>query len=77
LNNELRILPLRKFTVTYQMQIDQNDVIKQDTFTADHHNVLDGSRNVFYRTGNIIREYQIPLMRIVVTPIDGDEEIPA
>jgi hypothetical protein len=76
LNNELRILPLRKFEVTFIKSINQNDVEETETFTADLHAVIDNHRNVFYRTGNIIREYQVPLMRIVVTPAD-DETVPA
>lgn len=75
MNNEYQILPLRKYDVTYKLEIDQNDVIVEETFTADYHTVIDHSRNVFYRTGNIIREYQIPLISIVVTPVD-DSEIP-
>lgn len=70
MNNELRILPLRKYEVTYIVVIDQHDILTTDTFTADHHNVIDG-RNVFYRTGNAIREYQMPLMRIIATPEDA------
>lgn len=71
LNNELRILPLRKYVITYMISQNQNDEIVEDTFTADYHVVVDG-RNQFMRTGNVIREYQIPLISIVVTPVDGD-----
>lgn len=71
MNNELRILPLRDYEVYYILSIDQNDVEKVDKFQADNHNVEDG-RNIFRRTGNIIREYQIPLIRIIVTPVDGE-----
>lgn len=74
--NELRILPLRKYTVTYVVSIDTNDKLVTDTFTADFHDVQEG-RNRFYRTGNCIREYQLPMISIVVTPVDDDEEIPA
>lgn len=74
MNNELRILPLRKFEVTYLVSINQSDEIHTDTFTADFHDVKDG-RNLFYRTGNIIREYQLPMIRIVATPV-SDSEIP-
>lgn len=73
MNNELRILPLRKYDVTYIVVIDQHDRLETDTFTADYHNVQDG-RNLFFRTGNVIREYQIPLLRIVITPADIDEK---
>jgi len=72
LSNELRILPLRKYEVTYLTSINQQDVERTDSFTADYHNVQDG-RNLFYRTGNVIREYQRPLERIVVTPVDASE----
>jgi hypothetical protein len=74
MSNELRILPLRKYEVNYIISVDQNDVIREDTFTADYHDVKEG-RNLFYRTGNVIREYQMPLIRIVATPVD-DAEIP-
>lgn len=76
MSNELRILPLRKYTVSYIVSIDQNDEEREDTFTADFHDVKEG-RNLFYRTGNVIREYQISLRRIIATPVDGDEEVPA
>ena len=71
-NNELRILPLRKYEVVYISCINQTDVVNTDTFTADYHTVQDG-RNLFFRTGNVIREYQRPLERIVVTPVDDEE----
>lgn len=71
MNNELRILPLRKYEVTYMTTVNQNDVEKKDVFTADYHTVQDG-RNLFFRTGNVIREYQRPLESIVVTPVDDD-----
>ena len=74
MNNELRILPLRKYEVNYIISVDQNDVVREDTFTADYHDVKEG-RNLFYRTGNVIREYQMPLIRIVATPVD-DAEVP-
>jgi len=74
MSNELRILPLRKFEVIYLVSINQNDEIHTDTFTADFHDVKEG-RNLFYRTGNIIREYQLPMIRIVATPV-SDSEIP-
>lgn len=76
MNNELRILPLRRYEVTYRIEVDQNDKIVTEVFTADFHAVVDQARNLFYRTGNVIREYQIPLIKIVVTPVDGDEDIP-
>lgn len=72
MSNELRILPLRKYEVTYIISIDQNDEISTDVFTADYHDVRDG-RNLFYRTGHVIREYQIPLLRVIATPEDEDD----
>jgi len=72
LNNELRILPLRKYEVHYIISLDQNDVERSDTFTADFHDVKDG-RNMFFRTGHVIREYQYPLLRIIVTPVDEQD----
>ena len=74
MSNELRILPLRKYEATYIISINQSDVVEIDTFTADYHDVKEG-RNLFYRTGNVIREYQIPLIRIIATPVD-DPEVP-
>jgi hypothetical protein len=68
-------MPLRKYEVTYIVSVDQNDEIKTDTFTADYHDVKEG-RNLFYNTGHVIREYQLPMIRIVATPVDA-EEIPA
>jgi hypothetical protein len=68
-------MPLRKYEVTYMVTVDQNDEIKTDTFTADFHDVKEG-RNLFYNTGNVIREYQLPMIRIVATPVN-DEEIPS
>lgn len=73
--NELRILPLRKYEVTYIVSIDTNDKLHTDTFTADYHTVNEG-RNQFLRTGHVIREYQMPLVRVVVTPVDDDTQIP-
>lgn len=75
MGNHRRLLPLRKYEVTYVTSINQSDVERTDTFTADMHRVEEG-RNQFLSTGNVIREYQLPLIRIVVTPAD-DEEIPA
>lgn len=78
MNNELRILPLRKYDVTYLISVDQNDEITTDTFTADYHkteNEVGFIRNQFFRTGNVIREYQVPIIRIVATPVD-DAEVP-
>jgi monomeric isocitrate dehydrogenase len=71
MKNERRLLPLRKFEVTYITSIDQRDVERTDSFTADMHRVEEG-RNQFMSTGNVIREYQIPLIRIVVTPVDEE-----
>lgn len=74
MSNELRILPLRKYEVTYMMSVNQNDEVHKDVFTADFHNVID-NRNLFYRTGHVIREYQTPyVIRIVVTPVDDEEK---
>jgi hypothetical protein len=68
-------MPLRKYEVSYIVSINQSDVEKTDTFTADMHRVEDGGRNQFLSTGNVIREYQLPLVRIIVTPVD-DTEVP-
>ena len=76
MNNELRILPLREYEVTYGVCVDQHDMLVTDKFTADFHDVSEGRFTRFYRTGNIIREYHLPLISIVVTPADG-EKIPA
>lgn len=71
MNNELRILPLREYEVTYVVYGREGGHERQDVFTADHHTIEDG-RAIFRRTGNIIREYQCPVIRIVVTPVDGE-----
>lgn len=77
MSNELRILPLRRYEVHYTVPINQNDEERVDVFTADYHGVNEG-RNIFYRTGNVVREYQMRINQIVVTPVDdSDEEIPA
>ena len=79
LNNELKILPLRRYAVTtfdYAAGFGQGGNV-EDVFTADHHNVNDtGTRFTFYRTGNIVREYFGSVNKIIVTPVDA-EEIPA
>jgi hypothetical protein len=67
-------MPLRKYEVTYIISINQSDVERTDTFTADMHSVQEG-RNLFYNTGNVIREYQLPMVRIIATPVD-DSEVP-
>lgn len=67
MSNELRILPLREYEVTYNTYGDE----RRDVFTADHHTIENG-RAIFRRTGNIIREYQCPVIRIIVTPVDGE-----
>lgn len=74
MNNERRFMPLRKYEVTYIISIDQNDEERTDTFTADHHDVKEG-RNLFYNTGHVIREYQLPMIRIIATPVN-DAEVP-
>lgn len=76
MKNERRLIPLKKYEVKYFVSVDQNDKIITETFTADMHRVEEG-RNQFLSTGHVIREYQLPLISIVVTPVDGDEEIPA
>jgi hypothetical protein len=72
MKNELRILPLRKYEVLFNEGLYGEAT---DVFTADYHTMKDG-RNLFYRTGNVIREYQVPLKRIVATPVDDDTEVP-
>lgn len=55
------------------ISVNQNDELHIDTFTADYHDVKDG-RNMFFRTGNVIREYQTPyVIRIVATPVDEED----
>lgn len=79
MNNELKILPLRKYTVSVYDYRDLEGANKEETFTADHYNVVADSgiiRVIFYRTGNVIREYLGGVNKILVTPVDA-EEIPA
>lgn len=72
MKNEVRIKPLLKYVVEYVD--DMGKVV--EAFTGDGYEVRDG-RTVFHRTGNTVREYQVPLIRIEVTPVDDDEIIPA
>jgi hypothetical protein len=71
MNNELRILPLRSMKLLIIVVNHQHDLWKltclQQTIT-----VIEGRMTRFYRNGNVIREYQMPLMRIVVTPADDE-----
>jgi hypothetical protein len=75
LSNELRILPLRKYEVTFNDYVGGDNFRVMDVFTADFHDVTEG-RTRFYRTGNVIREYHTMLHSIVITPVD-DEAIAA
>lgn len=70
MNNERRIKPLMRYEVTVYDAVIGEGV---DTFTAESHEIKDGHRTVFYNTGHIIREYQVPLKRIVATPIDDEQ----
>jgi hypothetical protein len=65
-------MPLRKYEVMYILSIDQNDTVTNDIFTADLHQVVEG-RNQFFNAGHVIREYQYPLIRIIVTPVDEQD----
>ena len=68
MKNELRIKPLMKYEVTTGFSIDP------EVFTADTH-IVDEGNIVFYRTGNIIRQYvDVGGIKIVITPVDDDEE---
>lgn len=72
MKNELRIKPLLKYEVTlYDSVVGE----AKDAFTAEGYAVRDG-RTMFYRTGNLIREYQVPLISIIATPVDDDADIP-
>lgn len=70
--NELQIRPLRLYEVQYGVSINQQDNIITDSFTADDHDITPG-HSVFYRLGNVIREYQAPIVRMIMTPVtDAD-----
>lgn len=67
MKNELRIKPLIKYTVTTGYQPDDK---KEDIFTAESYEVIDNCRYIFYRTGNIVREYANGVTKLVATPVD-------
>jgi hypothetical protein len=70
--SELVILPLRKYEVHYLVWGGEVEE-RVDVFTADFHDVADG-RARFYRTGNIIREYHAPLLSLIVTPVNAEDD---
>lgn len=72
MKNELRVRPLLKYEVEYTVSINQSDVLHKDTFTADDQE-YDGRRTMFYRTGNIVREYHVPLTKIIISPVDDED----
>jgi hypothetical protein len=72
MGNRLRIKPLLRYEVHYRSPVAELIV---DTFTADEIN-HDIGLTYFSRTGNVIRVYQVPLEKILITPVDSDEEIP-
>jgi hypothetical protein len=71
MNNQVKIKPLMK----YELFFDNVDHRENEVFTADGY-VQDENSLIFYRTGNIIRQYFYPFpAKIVVTPVD-DAELP-
>lgn len=72
MRNELRIRPLMKFQVTYMVSVDQRDQLIEDVFTADDYDASPG-RTVFYRTGNPIRDYQAPIVKLIISPVDDED----
>lgn len=70
MNNERRILPLRKYTVSFE---DGRTM----TFTADSMRYdKEEATYYFYSTGNVIRLIRaFGVEQIVVTPVD-DAEVP-
>lgn len=73
MSNEVRIKPLLKYEVHYRTY----EGLTVDTFTADETQYDPQMGTSFFRTGNTIRVYQTPLEKIIITPVDSDEEIPA
>ena len=67
MNNELKIKPLLRYEVVTGFGAEP------DVFTADSH-LVDDNNVIFYRTGNIIRQYvDVGGVKIVVTPVDETE----
>lgn len=72
MQNKVRIRPLLQYEVSYYQYIDGKEKLNTDTFTGDDYESVPG-RTVFYRTGNVIREYQRPILDIVVSPVDDED----
>lgn len=72
MENKLRIRPLMKFDITYMVSVDQRDQLIEDTFTADDYDASPG-RTVFYRLGNPIRDYQAPIVKMIISPVDAED----
>ncbi len=70
MNNDIKIKPLLKYDVTYYDGVIGPAI---DSFTADDHYTNDVGVTTFLRTGNIIREYILPIIKVVITPVDDDE----
>jgi hypothetical protein len=66
MQNELQIKPLIEYEVTVQGPYEEEE--SQDIFTAESYECVNGTRYIFYRTGNIVREYNGFVKRIVATP---------
>ena len=72
MKNELRIKPLLEYAVTRAVYEGNNERSETDVFTAESYECLDKYRYLFYRTGNVVREYSNNIIKIVVTPVEGE-----
>lgn len=68
MQNELQIKPLIEYEVTIMPDQWDDEPEQKDVFTAESYECVNGTRYIFYRTGNIVREYNGFVKRIVATP---------
>lgn len=68
MENKLQIKPLMEYKLVFDNDPERGD----ETFTGDQY-LQDENSLIFYRTGNIIRQYFYPFpSKIIVTPADAD-----
>lgn len=65
MKNEIQIKPLLKFELSFY----DDDI---DVFTADQY-LQDENSLIFYRTGNVIRQYFVMPNKMIVSPVDNAE----
>lgn len=68
MNNDLKIKPLIEYELSWADY--EGEPTHSDKFTADGY-VQDENSLIFYRTGNVIRQYFHPFpSRMIMTPAD-------